>query len=300
MSITTRIRSRLLATALVVLVTCNGSLLLGQELRAAIYVMKRDGSAPRKVAQIKGYKELSMPVWSHDGTRLAFDALEVASGTKKLFVVNVDGGDLKKIGEAETPDWSPDDKQIACHFRGGLNMPEGVYVQNLDGKGRVRIAAGVGPRWSPDGGRLACTDGRNLNVLDLVTGEERGLIVEPVDQVMPGFDWSPDGKRLAVVVMRDRKKELWIVAAELNPSQAKSRLKVNLDPRVSWSADGKRIVFSANRRLSTLDPDGKGTAGLPNQHGDSVEPTWSPDGQWLAFAGNHPPQPGDAEPQAAK
>ena len=59
-------------------------------------------------------------------------------------------------------------------------------------------------------------------------------------------------------------------------------------PAVAWSPDGKQIVVSVGRRLVMLEPDGKSTYRLPDQRGNSVEPAWSPDGQWLAFAGNHP------------
>lgn len=262
---------------------------LAQELRAAIYVMKADGSQLRKVVQVDGYKEFSSPVWSHDGTRLAFDALSLTSGTKKIFVVNVDGSQLQEVCDGETPDWSPDDKQIAWHYSGGKNLKAGVCVQNLDGKGRVHVADGAGPRWSPDGAKLAYTNGHNVVVLDLITGDERGLISEPIMQVSPGFDWSPDGKRLAVVVRLDRRrKELWLVDTQGPSPKWKSRLRLTLDQRVAWSPDGKRIVISASRRLMLLDPDGKSTYRLPDQHGDSVEPDWSPDGKWLAFSGNHP------------
>lgn len=279
---------RRLAIALLGLTFAASAPLHAEEMRAAIYVMKRDGSQLRKVAQIDGYKEHFRPAWSHDGKRLAFDALESASQTIRLFVVNLDGSGLKQIGETQSPAWSPDDKQIAFHFRGDEKNESGVYVQNLDGQGRVRVSAGFGPRWSPDGGRIAFTDMRNLTVLDLVTGTERSLIGDPVQQVMPGFDWSPDGKRLAVVVMRNRKKELWVVAADRENTQVEPRLKLNLDQQLSWSPDGGRIVISTDRKLSVLEPDGKGAHRLPDQRGESVEPNWSPDGQWLAFSGNHP------------
>ena len=133
--------------------------------------MKANGTGLRKVAQVPGYKEHSLPVWSHDGTWLAFDAMHEATRAKKVFVVERDGSGLKTVCDGDSPDWSPDDKQIAYHTEGVLNTPQGIYVQNLDGKGRSRIVDADGPRWSPDGGLLATTDGRSLSVLDLISGE---------------------------------------------------------------------------------------------------------------------------------
>jgi Tol biopolymer transport system component len=259
----------------------------GADLRAAIYVMQRDGTQVRKVAQVPGYNEHGFPSWSRDGKRLAFDAIQAGSGAKKLFVVNVDGSGLREIGATETPDWSAHDKQIACRFDGAAGQDPGIYVQNVDGQGRTRLDEGHAPRWSRDGDKLAFSYENTLKVLDLVTLEKRDLLTEPVQWVFLGFDWSPDGKRLAVVVRHNNQRHLWIVSAD-GSSPAKPRLKQNLDGRVAWSPDGKRLAISSNRKIYLLDPDGRGTQMLPDQRGDSVEPAWSPDGKFFAVSGNHP------------
>jgi Tol biopolymer transport system component len=279
-------RAYLLLWMAIVSFELESSLIKAADLRAAIYVVHRDGTGLRKVAQVDGHNEHSMPRWSHDGKRLAFSAEEIASGSKKIFVVDADGKHLEQIGAHASPDWSPDDKQIAYRNNSLQNREWGIYVQNLDGNGRVRIADGHAPRWSPDGSRIAFTDRSNLKLLDLVAGDTRDLLDEAVQEVLPGADWSPDGKRLAVVVRRNNARELLIVSVDQSgPPQ--SRLKRNLDGCVSWSQDGKRLAISAGRLLHVLDPDGKGTQMLPAQKGDSVEPAWSPDGNWIAFSGNH-------------
>src|SRR4051812_48476611 len=73
---------RLLVVAMLAATFSARTTLHAQELRAAIYVIKRDGSSLRKVAQVDGYKEHFRPAWSHDGKRLAFDALESGSQVK--------------------------------------------------------------------------------------------------------------------------------------------------------------------------------------------------------------------------
>ncbi len=230
------------------------------------------------------YREHSSPAWSHAGRRLAFDAIEASTGKKKIFVVNVDGSGLADLGEGAVPDWSPDDKQIVFAHGGE------VMVQNSDGKGRTVMASGNAGRWSPDGSKIAYTQPRGLHVLDLVSGEDHGRIDVPVRDVSHGCDWSPDGRRLAVVVRRDRERELLFVTAE-GPIELTSRLTRNVDGRIAWSHDGKHIVFSSGRILYLLAPEGKGTQIVPGQKGVSVEPCWSPDDQWLAFSGNHPEPP---------
>ena len=92
------------------------------DLRTAIYAVKRDGTGLRKIVQIPGYKEHSTPVCSHDGTRLAFDAIQAGTFVKKVFVVNADGTGLTGFDGTETPDWSPDDNRLAFRFDGTRDM----------------------------------------------------------------------------------------------------------------------------------------------------------------------------------
>src|ERR1700674_5641625 len=81
------------------------------DVTTAIFVMKADGSQLRKVAEVEGYKKLNSPQWSHDGKRLAFNAIEVRDGAEKFFAIDADGGGLQELGENSMPHWSPDDKQ---------------------------------------------------------------------------------------------------------------------------------------------------------------------------------------------
>ncbi len=187
MCLETRRRAHIMPWLAIVAFALEGGPAEAADLRAAIYVVRRDGTGLRKVVQVEDHNEHSMPRWSHDGKRLAFSAEEIASGAKKIFVVDVDGRHLEQIGANASPDWSPDDKQIAYRDN-RLQNRGGIYVQNLDGKGRVRIADGHAPRWSRDGSRIAFTDGSNLKVLDLVTGETGELLDEPVQEVLPGAD----------------------------------------------------------------------------------------------------------------
>jgi Tol biopolymer transport system component len=254
---------------------------------AAIYVMRIDGTEVRKVAEVEGHRSHGSPQWSHDGTRLAFDASPSGTEASKFFVVNVDGTGLKELGEHAMPSWSPDDKQLAYQNYGTAGARAGTWVQNLDGAGRTWIAEGFSPRWSPDGSQIAYTDWRFVKTVDLVEDQERVLNDQPYDRIEVGFDWSPDGKRIAFVGTRNNQRELVIVG----PDGAKVRLagQNGLDGHVSWSPDGKRFVLTIGRGIYLMDADGAKTPHLiSGKAWKCSDATWSRDGKWIAFAAKQP------------
>lgn len=52
--------------------------------------------------------------------------------------------------------------------------------------------------------------------------------------------------------------------------------------RPSWSPDGNRLAFSDGIGLFTWTPGEPAAAAIPNS-ADGVSPAWSPDGSWIAF-----------------
>jgi Tol biopolymer transport system component len=262
--------------------------------RSAIFVIKADGTGMRRVVKMPDYAQHGSPRWSHNGKQLAFDAIHRANRIKKIFVVNVDGTELKEVADAAMPDWSPDDKQLAVFSREAYqgNLQPGIYAQNVDGQGQTRLADGEGPRWSPDGSKIACTDNVRLFTVDLVSGEQQDVLDEPFDQIRVGYDWSPNGKQLAFVGRTGNGRDLILVNVGDSNRTKRSRLHRNLlDGHVSWSPDGKRLVFSMLTSIYVIDVDQGDPQRVPGVKGDAYDPSWSPDGAWITFSGNHEPAP---------
>jgi hypothetical protein len=116
-----------------------------------VYLINPDGTGDTK---IPGTERDHMPVWSPDGTRLAFYRILSESYGAGIYVVNADGTGLRHFGgdvEYNTePDWSPDGTRLA--FRSQRNGGS-IEIINADGTGRVDLTGEpnyyTSPRWQP-------------------------------------------------------------------------------------------------------------------------------------------------------
>ena len=95
---------------------------------------------------------------SPDGQKLAF---EVYGGN--LYVMNVDGSNLKDLGQANRPSWSPDSKYVVAMIAeddGYSYKKSDLYALNIDGTERINLTestdlVAMNPSWSPTGTDIA-------------------------------------------------------------------------------------------------------------------------------------------------
>jgi Tol biopolymer transport system component len=144
-------------------------------------------SGTLSLLDIKGPDSNEQPVWSPDGTRIAFVCRWPI--TTDLCIVNADGSGLVRLTNDATADlhpaWSPSGNSIAFARQSGGELADPatgqIVVIDVATRAITVLTTGTEPTWSPDGSRLAFAgvdglfiigaDGTNLK--RLTTGFDR-------------------------------------------------------------------------------------------------------------------------------
>lgn len=217
-----------------------------------IYVMNADGSGVTQLtARIYGtsvnFVGDAKPVWSPDGTRIAF------------------------YGSRGLAEQEVDDDYV------------GLYLMNADGSGQKNIYFEDvrylhRPTWSPDTSTLAFSGDDRIVFIGLNGNQRTGVrSYRPLDTSLNGVSWSPDGQRLAAYgftqstrypstftgffLFNDGIAGLTeIVSSADIPSRYGSSWNDMIDGRsrvqTAWSPDGKKIILSRGEEIFLFNADG--------------------------------------------
>jgi Tol biopolymer transport system component len=269
-----------------------------------ISTMRSDGSARHVLVPDDA---ASRPVWSPDGSRLAY----VKDG--RIIIDGQAASDPPEHGDDGDPAWSPDGRTVA--FSRSFDDPRGdalsqiVLHDTLTGIERVLLEQHLDDHWTaiqaphftPDGLAVAYTrdrrDSDEIHVDDVFTlpvlgGMPKLLVRHAYDAV-----FSPDGARIAYSGIKDHngiycdegEGECWwrpeLYVARADGSGAR-RLTDNegSDEAPAWAPDGSRILFASDQNLPGGDasevysvaPDGRCLTWITNGTPYSTLPSFRP------------------------
>jgi Tol biopolymer transport system component len=246
--------------------------------------------------------------------QIAFARFDATLGDQVPYTINPDGTHQRQIPTpivtGELPQWSPDGTRLAILCCNEISV---ALIVNPD-TGSATELPNMDPDlfygcnvWSPDGTHLACEAGfidPSRQGIYTIRSSDGGALTQITSN--PGGDdlpdsYSPDGKRLAFT-RQSPDGSLTLDTVKLDGTGLRQLTPTGMDIESggSWSPQGNQIHFSARakvgvyRTLWVVHSDGSGLHQLsiagcggpftdPNARA-CLDPTWSPDGQKIAFS----------------
>jgi TolB protein len=278
-------------------------------------------------------EEMNLPQWAAapaSAGMVAFGTLSAANGRMTVDGYLDDTSNAtnpqvlgKKYGDTATEESS---RAIAHHFAdeiilrlgGGINGiaetkiyfistrsgTKEVWVMDYDGQNQHAVThlgtISISPRISPDNTRLAFASlGRDGWTIRMYSLELNRYVAFPGGTAGGSNQspaWSADGSRIAFSSSRTGNPEIWLGDSNGGDLHKLTAFKgPNVAPTFN-PRTGSQIAWVSGRtglpQIYTMDIDGSNVQRITDG-GYAVSPSWSPNGQLLAFSWNRKYGPGD-------
>ena len=256
-------------------------------------------------------KLVSDPQISPDGKTVAFvlttPDLEGDKYTTHIWLVPSDGSAPARQftfgeGKDRSPRWSPDGKQIAFASDRDKERKDQLYLISIDGGEATQLTNDANrpsaPVWSSDGTMIAYTskvvtqetkkandqrdesDAKSYTRLNYKSNDE-------------GF-WDYSWRQVFTIALQG---EVAVAKSATVKGEGRQLTRGAFNHgSPTWSPDSKTLVFAANRSakadeqnwndLWSIPAKGGALKRLTHRKGPAIAPSFSPDGEWIAFFGH--------------
>ncbi|HEU0164396.1 MAG TPA: S9 family peptidase [Thermomicrobiales bacterium] len=217
-----------------------------------IWISDLDGSNRRRLTWT-GTRN-GDPVWSPDGSQIAFVTVRDGDRPNSIAILGFDGGESRVVtSHSVAPGglaWSPDGTKIAYSAAVDPYNPNET-PRDPKAPARVRVVKRID--YKQDGYGFVNDVRSQIFVVDVTSGERTQLTSETIDHGRPA--WSPDGSKLAVSLpsMNGMISQIGILDVasapgpdalrRLGPAEGSTAL-------FAWSPDGTKILFDGSHEVS--------------------------------------------------
>lgn len=210
---------------------------------ACILTLLPDGTDMRWICP--GTLQVRDPVFSPDGSKIAFFARDWVGEAFSLFIVGVDGTELHLVSNigrstAENLSWAPDGRYLIYDGFEPWAGYSSIYQFDLETETETRLidfaAAG---RYSPDGTMIAYDGSSGVRV-----ARADGSDPMAITTMFGHPAWSPDGRRIAVNAGASGANEgITVMNVDGTGVRQVHGTAWQVDQYPVWSPDGARILF---------------------------------------------------------